>query len=121
MRFITVAVLALAASAAAPAKRGITAEDYFAVESISDAHISPDGKQVAYVLTTVDQKKNARNASIWAVAIDGRSAARRLTAEGVSSNSPRLSPDGSRMAFPHNRNSPVMPNSDIEPTKPQVC
>src|SRR5260370_1922516 len=99
MRFITVVILALAASAATLAKRGITAEDYFAFEFINDAHISPDGKQVAYVVTTIDQKKNRRNASIWVVAIDGRLAPRRLTAEGVNSNSPRWSPDGARLAF----------------------
>ena len=31
----------------------------------------PDGKQVAYVLTTVDQQANRRDTSIWVVAIDG--------------------------------------------------
>src|SRR6266567_7985727 len=99
MRFITVFILTLATSAAAVAKRGITAEDYFAFEFINDAHISPDGKKVAYVVTTLDQKKNLRSASIWVVAIDGHSTPRRLTTEGVNSNAPRWSPDGSRLAF----------------------
>src|SRR5579871_2657486 len=80
------------------AKRGVTAEDYFAFENISDPHISPDGKQVAYVFTTIDQKRNRRVSSIWVVDVDGRSGPRRLTAEGYSSNSPRWSPDGSRLA-----------------------
>ncbi|SPE42691.1 putative Uncharacterized peptidase YuxL [Candidatus Sulfopaludibacter sp. SbA3] len=86
------------------ARRGITAEDYFAFESIADPHISPDGKQVAYVVTTVDQKKNRRENGIWVVAIDGTSAPRRLTAEGVNSTSPRWSPDGARLAFLSTRN-----------------
>ena len=81
------------------AQRGITPEDYFAFETISDAHIAPDGKQVAYTLTTVDRQKNRRDTSIWMVATDGHSAPRRLTAEGVSSSSPRWRPDGSRLAF----------------------
>src|SRR5205807_10169356 len=88
-----------AAGAAASGKRGVTSEDYFAFQSISDAHISPDGKQAAYVLTTVDQKRNRRDNSSWVVATDGRSAPRRLTAEGFNSDSPRWSPDGSRLAF----------------------
>src|SRR5580693_5118511 len=92
-------LLALPALAADTTKRGVTAEDYFAFESISDAHISPDGKQAAYVLTTVDRQKNRRDSSIWLVAIDGKSAPRRLTAEGVNSTSPRWSPDGSKLAF----------------------
>jgi dipeptidyl aminopeptidase/acylaminoacyl peptidase len=96
MAAVLVAVPALAADSA---RRGITAEDYFAFESISDAHISPDGKQAAYVLTTVDRQKNRRDSSIWMVAIDGKSAPRRLTAEGANSTSPRWSPDGSKLAF----------------------
>ena len=54
------AVLSIGQAAGAADTRGVTAEDYFAFESIGDAHISPDGKQVAYVLTTVDQKRNRR-------------------------------------------------------------
>ena len=81
------------------AQRGITPEDYFAFETISDAHIAPDGKQVAYALTTVDRTKNRRDTSIWLVAADGHSAPRRLPAEGVNSTSPRWSPDGTRLAF----------------------
>jgi len=79
--------------------RGVTAEDYFAFQNIGDAHLSPDGKQVAYVLTTVDQKRNRRDNGIWVVATDGKSAPRRLTAEGVNSTVPRWSPDGTRVAF----------------------
>src|SRR5271169_2645343 len=97
------------------ANRGVTPEDYFAFQFISDARISPDGRQVAYVLTAIDQKKNRRNSSIWLVAVEGASAPRRLTvegasaprrltAEGFSSNSPRWSPDGSRLAFLSTRN-----------------
>src|SRR5215831_13719654 len=55
----------------AEGKRGLTPEDYFAFEFISDPRMSPDGKLVAYVITTVDQKQNRRNSSIWMAAIDG--------------------------------------------------
>ena len=54
-----------------PAPRGITPEDYFSFEFISDPNISPDGKLVAYVLTKVDRAQNRRNSSIWMVATDG--------------------------------------------------
>jgi dipeptidyl aminopeptidase/acylaminoacyl peptidase len=96
---ISTALIVLAAAAAADGKRGVTPEDYLAFQSINDAHISPDGTQAAYVLTTVDQKRNRRDNSIWVVAIDGQSAPRRLTAEGFNSTSPRWSPDGLRLAF----------------------
>jgi dipeptidyl aminopeptidase/acylaminoacyl peptidase len=35
--------------------RGVTPEDYFAFEFISDPNISPDGKLVAYVVTKIDR------------------------------------------------------------------
>ena len=60
-------------------KRGITPEDYFAFQFISDPHISPDGISVAYVLTTIDQKKNRRESSIWVVPVDGSAAPRRYS------------------------------------------
>jgi len=101
MRFLPFALVALvtAASAASPAKRGITAEDYFAFETITDAHFSPDGKQAVYVRTIIDQKRNRRDSSVWVVGVDGNAAPKRLTAEGVNATSPRWSPDGTRIAF----------------------
>ena len=113
--WLLIAVSALAANAA---KRGITAEDYFAFETVSDAHISPDGKQVAYVLTTVDQKRNRRDNAIWVVGIDGRSSPRRLTVEGFNSTAPRWSPDGARLAFVSSRGTG---DAGGEPARPQIC
>ncbi len=86
------------------AQRGITPEDYFAFESINDARISPDGKRVAYTYTSIDQKRNRRNNSVWIVAIDGNSEPRRLTADAFSANFPRWSPTGDRLAFLSARN-----------------
>jgi dipeptidyl aminopeptidase/acylaminoacyl peptidase len=119
--------LILVLSTTVLANRGITPEDYFAFQSINDARISPDGRQVAYVLTVIDQKKNRRNSSIWLVALDGLSAPRRLTAEGLNSNSPRWSPDGERLAFLSARTT-EMPEpassgagTPAEAVRPQIC
>ena len=114
-------VLAISALPAGAARRGVTPEDYFAFESISDAHISPDGKQAAYVLTTIDQRRNRRDNSIWMVAVDGHSAPRRLSAEGFNSTSPRWSPDGTRLAFVSSRNSAGADAPAGEPQRPQIC
>lgn len=83
----------------AQTRRGITPEDYFAFKFISDPRISPDGKAIAYVLTTIDQKKNRRESSIWLIPADGSSAPRRLSSEFFSASSPRWSPDGKTLAF----------------------
>ncbi len=99
-------LLGIAGSRAASAqtKRGILPEDYFSFEVISDPHLSPDGKAVAYVVTTVDQKNNRRESSIWVTLTDGSAAPRRLSAQGLSSNNPRWSPDGKTLAILSTRN-----------------
>src|SRR4051812_23871624 len=99
MRFRFIAICLPTFSVSGFAKRGITPEDYFAFESANDPRLSPDGRQAAYVVTTVDQKRNRRTSSIWVVATDGHSAPRRLSSEGSSANSPRWSPDGTKLAF----------------------
>jgi dipeptidyl aminopeptidase/acylaminoacyl peptidase len=125
--FLVCAISAIALSGA-PAKRGVTAEDYFAFQSAGDPRLSPDGKLVAFVVTTIDQARNRRDNSIWVVSTDGQSAPRRLTAEGVNSSSPRWSPDGSRLAFLSSRASqppasaaPSTAATPAEPPRPQIC
>jgi dipeptidyl aminopeptidase/acylaminoacyl peptidase len=101
----------------AQTKRGITPEDYFAFQFIGDPHLSPDGTAAAYVVTTVDQKKNRRESSVWLVPIDGSVAPRRLSAEGFSSNSPRWRPDGKTLAILSTRN---LDPAASEPAKAQI-
>jgi dipeptidyl aminopeptidase/acylaminoacyl peptidase len=101
----------------AQTKRGVTPEDYFAFKFIGDPRLSPDGKSVVYVQTTIDQKKNRRDSAIWLVAADGSAAPRRLSAEGFGSNSPRWSPDGKTLAFLSARNAD---SSSTETPKPQI-
>ncbi len=101
--------LLVAAAAAAQQPRGITPEDYFAFEFISDPNFSPDGKLVAYVVTKIDRAQNRRNSSIWMVATDGSRAAWQFTTAPQSSNSPRWSPDGKSVAFLSSRPSEATP------------
>ena len=79
--------------------RGITPEDYYSFEFISDPNISPDGKLVAYVLTRVDRAQNRRNSAIWMVPVDRGRAPWQFTTSPQSSTSPRWSPDGKWLAF----------------------
>ena len=79
--------------------RGITPEDYYSFEFLTDPHISPNGKLVAYVVTKVDRVQNRRNSSIWMVATDGSHAPWQFTTSPQSTTSPRWSPDGQSLAF----------------------
>ena len=91
-------LLALAAAAQMP-RRGVTAEDYLAFEQAGEPQISPDGKAVAYTVTTIDRKTNRRFTRIWMIANTGAAEPRPFTGETASSHSPRWSPDGTRLAF----------------------
>lgn len=97
-------ILLSAANALAAERRGISPEDYFAIKTVADPQISPDGSQVAFVLTTVDAKKNRRNSAVYIVPSDGSAEPRRLTAEGFSSSSPHWSHNGKTLAFLSSRN-----------------
>ncbi len=79
-------------------KRGITPEDYFSFQFVSDPRISPDGKLVAYVVATIDQKQNRRVLNIWVAATNGSSPPHQFTTSAQSSTSPRWSPDGQTLA-----------------------
>src|SRR5438046_4562746 len=79
-------------------QRASPACDPFAVRWVASPQISPDGRQAAYVLVTVNAKHEGYETSLWLVNTDGASPPRRLSA-GPRDGAPRWSPDGSTLAF----------------------
>lgn len=97
---IVVCISILSVASAQPQNtRGITPEDYYAFEFVSDPQVSPDGKLVAYVVTKVDRGQNRRQTSIWVATTDGSRQPWQFTTSPQSSSSPRWSPNGSWLAF----------------------
>jgi dipeptidyl aminopeptidase/acylaminoacyl peptidase len=65
--------------------------------------VSPDGNQVAYVVTRVDYKANKYRSQIWLASTDAKQAPRPLTAGEKRDGNPSWSPDGTWLAFTSGR------------------
>src|SRR2546423_6380288 len=78
--------------------RSITIEDLYQIKFLGRPRISPDGRRVAFVVTTIDDKKHAYRSSIWMVPTQGGEV-KRFTMGPANTNSPSWSPDGRWLAF----------------------
>jgi dipeptidyl aminopeptidase/acylaminoacyl peptidase len=85
-----------------PPKRKLQPNDVYRLKSISDPQVAPEGKWVAYVLSTVDSAANKRNADIWMVSWDGKENVQ-LTHSPDGESKPRWSPDGRYLSFVSSR------------------
>ena len=87
-------------------RRRVSAEDVYRLRFVSDAQVSPDGEQVAYVVSWADPDDHTRYRSQLMLApFDGSSPPRALTSGKHRDTSPRWSPDGARIAFLSDRDS----------------
>ena len=101
---LSFALLALAApvSAQQPAGRAFTPEDWYRLTTLSSPAMSPDGRWVAFTVTTVKEEDNRRHQEIWMVSTSGGEPVR-LTSPGTESSNPRWSPDGAFLFFTSRR------------------
>src|SRR5438874_343581 len=96
--YVSVLVLALAFIANAQSPSGLKVEDLFRFKRVSDPQISPDGRLVAYSITSYDREKNSRSSQIWIIPADGGEP-RQLTSAPRANERPRWSHDGKQIAF----------------------
>ncbi|HEX5874713.1 MAG TPA: S9 family peptidase [Pyrinomonadaceae bacterium] len=100
MRVRVSLLLIIVVSFVAPAlaqKRNITEKDLFNFVWIGDPQVSPDGARVAFVRTTVNDRKDGYNTALWMVET-ATGQTRQLT-NGPRDTTPRWSPDGKYLVF----------------------
>ena len=98
---ILIIVVTAATAFAGPAhaaKRVLTPDDIYRMESVSDPQLSPDGQWIAYLVSTSDREADEERSAIWMVSWDGTQQLR-LTQPSGSISSPRWSPDGRYLAY----------------------
>lgn len=81
----------------------VTVDDYFRLGAVDDPRISPDGRWIAYTVTTQDLEADESSSRIWMVPAAGGDAIP-LSAKGESASSPRWSSDGKYLGFLSARN-----------------
>ncbi len=87
-----------AAGSAAAQPRALRPDDVFALNDVADPEISPEGRWVAFTVTTMDAKEDESDTDIYMAPLAGGPALR-LTASKKPEKSPRWSPDGKWLAF----------------------
>lgn len=80
------------------AKRNLRPGDIYRLQTISDPEVSPDGKWIAYSLSTIDSAKDKRNSDIWMTSWDGKEKVQ-LTNSPDGESRPQWSPDGKYLSF----------------------
>jgi dipeptidyl aminopeptidase/acylaminoacyl peptidase/tetratricopeptide (TPR) repeat protein len=78
--------------------RPLQPADVFNLKDVSDPRLSPDGRQVAYTVTTLDAKEDDSDADVYLVSTDGGEPLR-LTSSKKEESHARFSPDGQWIAF----------------------
>ena len=106
MRKTTLALLLLSAFACSPfttaqpatGKRPMTFNDMMNMKRLGETAVSPDGKWLAYSVTTVNLEQNSRTAELWLQPIAGGDPIKLAVAQ-PGDGGPQFASDGKRILF----------------------
>ncbi|HFB67712.1 MAG TPA: S9 family peptidase [Calditrichae bacterium] len=97
-RLLVFWVIFLVAALIAGEKAPFSIDALYKVKSVSSPAISPDGKRIAFRVTTFYLKEGKSNADIYVMNLDGRNL-RRMTTSEDADFAPAWSPDGKYLYF----------------------
>jgi len=86
------------AGGARVARHPLRVADIYRLRDVKDPQRSPDGRWIAYTVTTPDSAKDKNNTDLWMTSWDGTQTVQ-LTSSPDGESTPRWSPDGRYLAF----------------------
>lgn len=92
------ATLPVYAADTPPPPRALTPDDFYNMQIVTEPQVSPDGKWVAYVVSTNDRGADEARSAIWMVSWDGTQQVP-LTNPAHAISSPRWSLDGRYLSY----------------------
>jgi dipeptidyl aminopeptidase/acylaminoacyl peptidase len=92
----------------------MTPQDITRIRFVSDPQMTPDGRQVAFVVTTLSEERDEYLSNIWVVDTTGGEP-RRFTTGNGRDTTPRWSPDGTSLAFVAERDPKQKPQLYVMP------
>ena len=96
------ATICITSTLAFAAKQPMTSADLWELRTVTDPRITKDGKSVIYQVGWADKMTDQQHSNLWIASSDGKDQ-RPLTTGAFRDTSPRLSPDGTRLAYLSNR------------------
>ncbi len=97
-RLVASLALLLVVPSVLDAQRAMQPNDWHRLTTLSQPAMSPDGRLVAFTVTTVAESENKRHQEVWVVPTAGGEPVR-YTSPSTESSSPRFSPDGKYLFF----------------------
>ncbi len=95
---LLVAILLAPGPGAAQTLGTMTPLDLVSMDRVSEPQVSPDGREIAFVVSALDLEADRRRSDIWLTSVDGGEP-RRLTSHPAGDFNPRWSPDGAWLYF----------------------
>ena len=117
---ITAIFFCIGAASAQNQRHVITPADVLTIRELSDVKLSPNGKQIVFVVNEPNDPKSPREprvSNIWVVPADGRELPRALIPGLKSAGSPRWSPGGGTLAFLSDQEIYLLRDGETKPSR----